>query len=581
MRRWAFPAAVLASIALCVAFSTWTGLRFGGTFATILVDDLFMTLTPLIAGVACWWHASARGHGRRRRRFWVLWGGSYLAFAAGMFWWDYEQILRNVTVPYPSWGDIGFLGAMVLNGVALLYSPQAADRPTVRVRGLLDGLIVASAVFFLVWQLVLERIVAAANTSALAKGIGIAYATGYLAVLTAILLQTAAARRRCSWGFRALAASLTLLTVVNFPYAILCIHGTYYTGHPIDVLWIAAFFLGTLAAVVPDRDRAIVPEDVPHPRMMFFQLALPNLPVLAAGAFAFWMMLTAQRFNGVSAWTIGAMVMLVLFRHYLALIDVRRRTDELVAANLRILEADRAKNQFLATMSHELRTPLNSILGFSEILVTRMASQLGEKPLRFVKNINISGAHLLRLIDDILDLAKIESGKMALVVETIDPRSFCESVLAIVRGMATPRQVKLVIEASDGLPSFEGDPIRIKQVLYNLLSNAVKFSPLGGTVTLGVRAVAPSEPPLHVPAIEFRVRDQGIGIAPEHHALVFEEFRQIDDAGHNRGGTGLGLALVRRLVALHGGAVTLHSQLGHGATFVVTLPRRGPRALWK
>jgi signal transduction histidine kinase len=578
MHRRAFPAAVLASIALCIAFSSWTGRRFGGTFATILVDDLFMTLTPVIAGAACWWRASSRGYSRRQRRFWALWGSSYLAFAAGMFWWDYEQLLRDVVVPYPSWGDVGFLGAMVINGIALLYSPQAADRPAVRVRGLLDGLIVASAVFFSVWQVVLERIANAANTSTLAKGIGIAYATGYLAVLTAILLQTAASRGRSTWGFRALAASLTLLTAVNFPYAILCIDGTYYTGHPIDVMWIAAFFLGTLAAVVPELDHARVRDDAPKPWTVLFQVALPSVPVFIAGAFAFWMMLTGQRFTGVSAWTIGAMVMLVLCRHYLALVDVRRRTDELVGANLRIVEADRAKNQFLAAMSHELRTPLNSILGFSEILITRMASQLGEKPMRFVKNINTSGTHLLRLIDDILDLAKIESGKMGLVAETIDPRSFCDGVLAVVRGMATPRQVKLVLEAFDGLPTFEADPVRIKQVLYNLLSNAVKFSPVGGTVTLCVRAIAPSEPPLHVPAIEFRVCDQGIGIAPEHHALIFEEFRQVEDAGQEPRGTGLGLALVRRLVALHGGAVTLHSRLGHGATFVVTLPRRRTRA---
>src|SRR5689334_14433736 len=106
MRRWAFPAAVLASIALCIAFSSWTGLRFGGTLATIVVDDLFMTVTPIIAGAACWWRAATRGRGRRERRFWALWGASYLAFAAGMFWWDYRQLVRDVTVPYPSWGDV-------------------------------------------------------------------------------------------------------------------------------------------------------------------------------------------------------------------------------------------------------------------------------------------------------------------------------------------------------------------------------------------------------------------------------------------------------------------------------------------
>ena len=574
MRAWAFPAAVATSIALCIAFSTWTGLRFGGTQVTVVVDDLFMTVTPLIAGAACWWRGRARGANPRERRFWRFWGSTYLAFGAGMLWWDYEQLVLDVTLPYPSWGDTGFLGAVLLNGIALLYSPKAAKRPVLRVRGLLDGLILASAVFFSVWQVVLERIVSSADTSTLAKAVGIAYATGYLAVLTATVLQIAASRTSSPWSFRLLVASLALLTAVNFPYAIMCIEGTYHTGHPIDVLWIAAFSLGTLAAVAPDDGRERRPSGRRELWTTFFQVALPYLPVLIAGALALRMMLTGETFSGVSAWTMATLVTLLLSRQYLALVDVRRRTDELEAANVHILEADRAKSQFLAAMSHELRTPLNSILGFSEILLTRMSSGLEEKPVRFLKHINSSGKHLLRLIDDILDLAKIESGKLKLLSEPIEPLAFCESVLAVVRGLATPAQVKLVLEAADGLPTLEADPVRLKQVLYNLLANAVRFSPVGGKVTLCVRGVTPSEPPLHARAIEFRVCDQGPGIAPEHHALVFEEFRQLDQATPGKGGTGLGLALVRKLVALHGGSVGLHSRRGEGATFVVTLPQQ-------
>jgi len=574
MGGWAYRAAAVASVAICVAFSVWTALRFGGATATVVVDDVFMTLTPAIAAAACWWRAYAHGAVGRERRFWLLWGASYMAFAGGMLYWDYAQLFRDVPVPYPSWGDVGFLGATLLNGVALLYSPKAADRPSVRVRGLLDGLILASAVFFSVWQVVLQRIVDSANTTTLAKAVGIAYATGYLSVLTAIALQTASSPVRSSWGFRLLVASLALLTAVNFPYARMCIDATYYTGHPIDVLWIAAFCVGTLAAIAPDGARDMVRTGPSARWDTFLQVAMPYVPVFIAGAIAFWMMLSGQRFSGVGAWMAGILVTLVLFRQYLALLDVRHRTEALVAANVHILEADRAKSQFLAAMSHELRTPLNSIIGFSEILVTRVGGQLGEQHGRFLRHINNSGTHLLRLINDILDLSKIESGKMDLDPEPIDPKAFCEGVLAIVRGVAAGRNIKMVLEAPDSLPSFEGDPVRVKQVLYNLLSNAVKFSPEGSTVTLGVRAVAPSEPPLHAAAIEFRVTDHGVGIAPEHHALVFEEFRQVEEAARGKGGTGLGLALVRKLVALHGGSVALHSRLGDGATFVVTLPQR-------
>ena len=165
MGGWAFRAAAAASAAICVAFSVWIALRFGGKTATTVVDDLLMTVTPAMAGAACWWRALAHEPGRRERNFWLLWGASYIAFAAGMIYWDYAQLFRDVDLPYPSYGDIGFLGAVALNGAALFYSPKAGDRPSVTVRGLLDGLILTSALFFSVWHLVLQQIVTSSNVS--------------------------------------------------------------------------------------------------------------------------------------------------------------------------------------------------------------------------------------------------------------------------------------------------------------------------------------------------------------------------------------------------------------------------------
>ncbi len=576
MGQWAFRAAALVAVVICVGFAVWTNLRLGGTSATLVVDDAFMTLLPALAAAACLRRAlRLRG---RARRFWALWGASYAAFSLGMIYWSYAQLVVEIQLPYPSVGDLGFLGAMVLNGAALLYSPKAPERLALRVRGALDGLIVASATFFSAWPLVLEHIAEKAGQPPLAKAVGIAYATGYLAVLTIVVLQTASSPTTSTRSFRALVASLVCLTAVNFPYAKLCIDGTYYTGHPIDVLWIAAFTLGTLGALAPGGDAVSLRGSSASRWHERAQIALPYLPVAVAGAVAFWMMLTAQRFDQVTAWTGCVLVVLVLLRQYLALTDVRQRTDALSAANLRILEADRAKSQFLAAMSHELRTPLNSIIGFSEVLATRVGPQIGEQHARFLRHINTSGTHLLRLINDILDLSKIESGKMDLMPEAIEPRAFSEGVLAIVRGIAQPRQIRLVLEAPEApeppLPTFEGDPVRVKQVLYNLLSNAVKFSPDGGQVVLGLRALrGERDAPVRGDAIEFRVTDHGVGIAAEDHALVFEEFRQVEEAARGKGGTGLGLALVKKLVGLHGGTVTVHSSLGEGATFVVTLPR--------
>ncbi len=256
-----------------------------------------------------------------------------------------------------------------------------------------------------------------------------------------------------------------------------------------------------------------------------------------------------------------------------------RATHELAEANARIREADRLKTRFLANMSHELRTPLNSIIGFSEILKTRLAGQVGEKHLRFLENINTSGHHLLGIINDILDLSKIEAGRMELNPEPLPVRSVVEGVCHVMKGMAAKGGVTFEVEVPEDLPPLEADPVKFKQILYNLLSNAVKFSPERSAVTISSRLVPADEGSGAPEAIEVAVRDRGIGIAEADRALIFEEFRQADGTATRRfAGTGLGLALVRKLVTLHGGTVDVESALGEGSTFTVTLPRRARAA---
>ncbi len=250
-------------------------------------------------------------------------------------------------------------------------------------------------------------------------------------------------------------------------------------------------------------------------------------------------------------------------------------THELADANARIREADRLKSQFLANMSHELRTPLNSIIGFSEILKNRLGPDLPPKYLKFLQNINTSGQHLLGIINDILDLSKIEAGRMELNPEPFSVKSVIDGVCHVMKGMAAKASIAFELDVPDDLPPLVADPGKFKQVLYNLLSNAVKFSPDGSVVTVTGRRLLAAGSPLVTESIQVAVRDRGIGIAPADQAIVFQEFRQADGTSTRKyEGTGLGLALVKSIVELQGGRVDLVSAPGEGSTFTVTVPLR-------
>ncbi len=253
--------------------------------------------------------------------------------------------------------------------------------------------------------------------------------------------------------------------------------------------------------------------------------------------------------------------------------ELDQRTRELEDANLRIREADRMKSQFLANMSHELRTPLNSIIGFSDVLLNRLPKDMPPRFGRFLSNIHASGQHLLGIINDLLDLSKIEAGRMELCLEPVELALVVQGVCSIMHGSAHQRHIGFTVELPEDLPAIEADPVKIKQILYNLVSNAVKFSDDGATVTITATRVdgAAGEPDV----VRLAVVDAGVGIDPVNHRVIFEEFRQVDGSStRSHGGTGLGLALVKRLVELHGGTISVTSALGRGSTFTVTLPVR-------
>jgi len=226
--------------------------------------------------------------------------------------------------------------------------------------------------------------------------------------------------------------------------------------------------------------------------------------------------------------------------------------------------ASRHKSEFLANMSHELRTPLNAIIGFSEVLSERMFGEVNDKQAEYLADILESGRHLLSLINDILDLSKIEAGRMELEPSEFDLPGAIENTLILVRERAQRREIALGHTLDKRLGTIRGDERKVKQVLLNLLSNALKFTPEGGRID--VRAA------LENGAAEISVTDTGVGIAPEDQAAVFEEFRQVGSAAKKAEGTGLGLAISRKFVELHGGRMWVTSELGKGSTFAFTLP---------
>jgi signal transduction histidine kinase len=237
---------------------------------------------------------------------------------------------------------------------------------------------------------------------------------------------------------------------------------------------------------------------------------------------------------------------------------VAEKTFELETAN-------RHKSEFLANMSHELRTPLNAVIGFSDALKEKMFGELNAKQLEYVQDIHASGQHLLSLINDILDLSKIEAGRMELDPQAFDVAAALDNCRTLIRERARGRGLRLSFGVPDNLGQWVGDARKFKQIVLNLLSNAVKFTPPGGEVSLAAR----NEPD----ALVVAVTDTGPGIAPADQAIIFEEFRQLKVLGDPKEGTGLGLALTRRLVELHGGTIRVESAKGRGATFTVRFPR--------
>ena len=260
----------------------------------------------------------------------------------------------------------------------------------------------------------------------------------------------------------------------------------------------------------------------------------------------------------------------------LAIEDVTERKDaenglekaheELKTLSIELKRAALAKSEFLANMSHELRTPLNSIIGFSEVLFDETFGQLNGKQKSYVNNVLTSGKHLLLLINQILDMAQVESGKMHLVLSLVSTKSLLREISMLVEDIVSKKRIHMSLAIDEDLPDIEADELKVKEILYNIISNAVKFTPAGGKIGLDAHRSGDN--------IEIQIRDTGIGIASENMDKVFEGFFRVD-APYSRitEGTGLGLPLSRKMVELHGGELSIQSAgLNQGTTVRFTLP---------
>ena len=250
--------------------------------------------------------------------------------------------------------------------------------------------------------------------------------------------------------------------------------------------------------------------------------------------------------------------------------DLNRTSDELGRLYAEVDSASRHKSEFLGNMSHELRTPLNAVIGFSEVLEGRLFGELNDKQAEYVADIRTSGRHLLAVINDILDLSKIEAGRMDLQVTPFLLADVVQSSAALLRERATRQGVALAYEIDPSIGVIEGDERMLKQVLFNLLTNALKFTPRGGHVDVSAHADGDD--------VVVSVHDDGIGIAPADQARIFEEFQQVKTP-QSQEGTGLGLTISRRFIQLHRGTLRVDSELGKGTMFTFTIPRRQNAAM--
>ncbi|HEY3365173.1 MAG TPA: ATP-binding protein [Symbiobacteriaceae bacterium] len=511
-----------------------------------------------------------------RRIYWALWGIAGSLWAVGDIIVNIYANLPGVAVPFPSPADgIYIMLYLVVLTATILLFPRGS-RSFDRLRMIGDALMVALGALALMWHPLIQPVLAKGELTLLGLGPAIGYPVGDLMLLVTVALPVPVPARSRRWQV----AGVLLLAVSDIVFAALTNQGIYAVGRLCDPGWHFAVLFLLIAALVDDG-QTVVPVRLDS-RKHALAVMGPFLALTAAGMIGITISLKNVDQNDLLLISFGAAFAVIsAIRQWAYLGEnaallaqarelsqhleerVGERTAELEARTQELVAANRLKSEFLATMSHELRTPMNGIIGYTQVLLDGLDGPLTAEQTEDLEQINSSAERLLALINDILDLSKIEAGRIVLQREKTDLRAVVTEVLASVAPLVVAKNLDVAFDAPE-LPALYADGQRLRQILINLVSNAIKFSDAGGV------RVSASETE---GGVAIAVSDTGIGIPAEAHQSIFDEFRQVDGSSSRRhGGTGLGLSIVKRLVELHGGSISVASEVGRGSTFTFTMP---------
>ncbi len=539
---------------------------------SLIILNIVEDVASLLPALAVLW--AGHRYGGVRRHYWLLWGAGMFCWSLGDTIWSVYTLFGGVEVPFPSLADPAYLAIYPLAlGATILLLPRRS-RSFDRLRLLGDVLVVSLGVLALMWRPLIQPILDESEMGMLGQVLSMAYPLGDLMLVAAIALPVPLPVRSRRW----LVAGVILFLAADFAFAALTNQGDYNVGNWIDPLWYIAGLFILLSAVtdhgqaVPDRrtDTRNQPVMVMGPYLALTMAVAVGVALLSPTAGTTVWLGFGFAFAAVSVlrqWAyLGENSFLVAQAHELNQHleqRVAERTAELELRSQELSEANRLKSEFLATMSHELRTPMNGIIGYTQVLLDGLDGPLNSEQREDLRLIGTSAERLLALINDILDISKIESGRVVLQRERTSLKEAVSDVLATCAPMADAKGLPLIADLGE-IPPLYADAQRLRQILLNLVSNAIKFTDSGE-----VRVQAhPTEA-----GVSIAVQDTGMGIPTAAHQYIFDEFRQVDGStSRKHGGTGLGLSIARRLVEMHGGTISLQSEVGQGTTFTFTMP---------
>jgi signal transduction histidine kinase len=584
-----FRLVMVASAALTAAFLAWVGLELGGKWVTALVSDLGQATAALVAAWACFNAARRNPYGFGRawtaslHRAWRLLGSAALAWGLGQVVWTVID-LRIDKPPVPSPADAGFMAAVPLLIAGVLAFPTAPMRATARLRTLLDGLLIAASLLFVGWATVLGdafRSDTTATTSGPERAVSLAYPLGDIVAGTIVLVLLSRSRGRGVVHLSMIGAAVFALLVADLGFAYTHLTGSYDTGAVADTGCVLAWLLLTATALKPTVAELRRTDEEDEPSIT--RLALPYAPLVVAAVTGLMIQIVDGEFEPFLVYT-GTMIgLLVISRQIVALIENRQlnarlratvqqlseREQELKDGLRRELEAadrlraaDAMKDTFLRAVSHDLRTPLTAMLGVAVTLERTRLNLPRDQALDLVAMLVEKTKKLERLLKDLLDLNRLEEGVLEPNRSLTDVRELVHRVVTEVDQLAG---WPIDIEA-EPIQAFIDGP-KVERIVENLLLNTTRHTPPGTRVW--VKALARG------PDLELIVEDAGPGVPAELAGTIFEAFRRGEGSpptmAHARG-VGIGLSLVARFAALHGGHAWVDERWGGGAAFHVLLP---------